>query len=74
VINSTGGILQELEACLLVGFQSERLPRLLNIMRTICRPYRQYVPTQGSIHGEMANPRKLEAILDGTQFYTVKVE
>jgi len=74
VINSSGGILQEPEVCLLVGFQSERLPDLLDVVRKNCRPYRKYVSTQGFMHGEMAGLPMMEAELGGARFYMMVVE
>jgi uncharacterized protein YaaQ len=74
VINSTGGMLQEPEVCLLVGFQSERLPILLDVVRKNCRPYRQYVSSRGFMQGEMANPPMVEVELGGARFYIMNVE
>jgi uncharacterized protein YaaQ len=74
VINSTGGILQEPEVCLLVGFQGERLPILLDVVRKNCRPYRQYVSAQGFMKGEMANPPMVEVEVGGARLYMMNVE
>jgi uncharacterized protein YaaQ len=74
VINSTGGILQEPEVCLLVGFRNERLPALLDLVRKYCRPYRQFVNTQGYIQGEMTIPSLVEAELGGARFYMMNVD
>lgn len=74
VINSTGGMLQEPEVCLLVGFESQRLPILLDIVRKDCRPYRHYVSTQGYMQAELANPSMVETELGGARFYMMKLE
>ena len=74
VINSTGGMLQEPEVWMLIGFQSERLPILLDVVRKDCRPYRQYVTTQGYTQGGMASPSLVEAELGGARFYMMNVE
>ena len=74
VINSTGGMLQEPEVCLLVGFHSERQSVLLDVVRQDCHPYRQYVSAQGFMQGEMANPSMLEAELGGARFCMMNVE
>jgi uncharacterized protein YaaQ len=74
VINSTGGMLQEPEVCLLVGFRSERLSALLDVVRQDCHPYRQYVSAQGFMQGEMANPPMVEVELGGARFYIMNVE
>jgi uncharacterized protein YaaQ len=73
VINSTGGILQEPEVCLLVGLQNGRFPELLELVRKDCRPYRQFVNTQGYRQGEMINPSLVEAELGGARFYMMNV-
>jgi uncharacterized protein YaaQ len=74
LINSTGGILQEPEVSLLVGFPSDRLPVLLEVVRKNCRPYRQYISTGGLVQGEMAGLPMLEAELGGARFYLMDVE
>jgi uncharacterized protein YaaQ len=74
VINSTGGVIQEPEVCLLIGFQSERLPVLLDLVRKDCRKYRQYVNTQGYRQGEMLTPSLVEAELGGARLYMLIVE
>ena len=74
VINSTGGMLQEPDVCLLVGFDSQRLPILLNIVRKDCRPYRHYVSTQGYMPGDLANPSMVETELGGARFYVMNLE
>jgi uncharacterized protein YaaQ len=74
VINSAGGILQEPEICLLVGFQSERLSLLLEVIRKNCKPYRQYVPTRGFLKDEMADSQMVEVEVGGARFYLMNVE
>jgi uncharacterized protein YaaQ len=74
MINSAGGMLQEAEVCLMVGFHSERLQVLLDIVRKNCHPYRQFVSTRGFMPGEMAGLPMLEAELGGAWFYMMNVE
>jgi len=74
VINSKGGMLQDPEVCLLVGFTGDRLPVLLAIVRQNCRPYRQFVNTQAYRQGEAPNPFLVEAKLGGAGFYMLNVE
>jgi uncharacterized protein YaaQ len=74
VINSTSGLIQEPEVCLLIGFQSERLQVLLEMVRKCCRSYRQYVSSRGIMQGEMANPPMVEVELGGAQFFMMNVE
>jgi uncharacterized protein YaaQ len=74
VINSTGGIFQEPEVCLLIGFQSERLPILLEVVRKNCRPYREYISARGFVQGEMAGPPMVEAEMGGARLFLMNVE
>ena len=74
VINSQGGMFQEPEVCLLIGFRSERLPLFLDVVRKDCRPYRRYVSTQGYLQGEMANSSMVEIELGGARIYILNVE
>jgi len=74
VINTTGGMLQEPEVSLLVGFHSEHLPFLLEVVRHNCHPYRQYIPTRAFVQGEMASLPMVEAEVGGARFYLMNVE
>jgi uncharacterized protein YaaQ len=74
VINSKAGMLQEPEVCLLVGFQNDRLPIILDMVRKICHPYLQYVSTRGFVQGEMAGLPMLEVESGGARFYLMNVE
>ena len=68
VINSTGGMLQEPEVCMLVGFESSRMAILLDIVRKDCRPCRNFVSTQGYLQAELANPPMVETVMGGARF------
>ena len=74
VINTTGGIIEEAEVCLLIGFHSERLQVLVEIVRKDCHSHRQFVSSQGIMQGEMANPPMVEVKLGGAQFFMMNVE
>ena len=74
VINSTGGMIQEPEVNLLIGFQRERFPSLLEVLRQDCRPYRRYISATGITQGEMAVLPLLEAELGGAQLFIMNVE
>ena len=74
VINTTGGIIQESEVCLLIGFHSERLQVLVEIVRKDCHSHRQFVSSQGIMQGEMANLPMVEVKLGGAQFFMMNVE
>jgi uncharacterized protein YaaQ len=74
VINTTGGMIQEPEVCLLIGFHSERLPVLLEMIRKDCHLYHQYLPSQGIMQGEKGIPPMVEVELGGARFYMMNVE
>ena len=74
LINSVGGLLQEAEVCLVVGFQSERLSVLMDVVRKNCRPYRQFVSATGFRQPEMGGLPMVEAELGGARFYMMNVE
>jgi uncharacterized protein YaaQ len=74
VINTSGGLLNEPEACLLIGLSSKRLQLLLEIVREDCHPFRQFVSTQGYMQGEMASPSMVEVELGGAKLYVMNVE
>ena len=74
VIKSTGGMIQEPEICLLIGFHSERLPVLLEVVRKNCRPFRRYISARGFMQGELAGPPMLEAQMGGARFYMMNIE
>jgi uncharacterized protein YaaQ len=73
-IDSSGGVLQDPTACLLVGFNHARMPALLKLVRQYCRPYRQYIPTQVSASPGLPNLPMIEAQVGGALVYAVNVE
>ena len=74
VIENQGGMLQEPEVCLLVGFQRERMQVLLVILRKDCHPFRKFVSTQGYMQGEMASQSIVEVESGGARFCVMDVE
>jgi uncharacterized protein YaaQ len=74
VINSAGGLIQEPEVSLLIGFHSERFPNLLDIVRKDCQRYRKYISAKGFMQGEMAGLPMVEVELGGAQLYLMNVE
>ncbi len=74
VMHTTEGVIQETEVCLLIGFHSERMPVLLDLVREKCRPYRRYVSAQGFLPGELTNSSMVEAELGGALFCMLTVE
>ena len=74
VIHSAGGMAQEAENCLLIGFFHERMQKLLEIVRKNCRPYRKFIPTQNFLPIEQTNLPMLEAQLGGALIYMMNVD
>jgi uncharacterized protein YaaQ len=74
VINSTGGLGQDAVICLLIGFKSERMQALVEDVRQECRPYRQFIPTQGLLPSEAGSLPLLEVQAGGALVYTMNVE
>jgi uncharacterized protein YaaQ len=74
VINNTGGMIQEPEISLLIGFHSERLPVLLDVVRKNCHPYRKYISARGFIQSEITGLPMVEAELGGAQLFMLNVE
>jgi uncharacterized protein YaaQ len=74
VIESSGGVLLEPEKVLLIGFNSGRLPALLDLVRQNCSPHRQYIPAQGSIAREWSTLPMVEVRSGGAYFFLMNVE
>ncbi len=74
LIESSGGVLQEAEKILLVGFHSSRSSALLDIVRWNCRPHRQYIPATGPLSAEPSSVPMVEAKLGGALIYLLNVE
>ena len=74
IMSSSGGIVQEAQLSLLVGFQHGRLPLLLEIVRTSCESYRRFIPTQGFAPGAMVDLPMVEAQLGGALIYMMNVD
>lgn len=74
IVNSTGGVVQETLACMLIGFQHERFTSLLEIIHTHCKTYRGYVPTEGFPAGGLAGLSMVEAQMGGALIHVMNVE
>jgi len=74
LVDSRGGGLQEAAVYLLIGFPDERMLALLETVRSNCRPYRQYVPTQGLAPAELSGLPMVEAQMGGALVYVMNVE
>ncbi len=73
-LNSSGGVMQEAQVSLLVGFRHARMGVLLEVVRTSCETYRSFIPTQGLTPGPLDNLSLVEAQLGGAQFCMLNVE
>ncbi len=74
VINSTGGIGQIAEICLLIGFSHEQKPALMAAVHKSCKPYKEYIPTQGLLPSEAGSLPLLEVQVGGALVYSLEVE
>jgi uncharacterized protein YaaQ len=74
MIDSRGSMFQGSMSCLLIGFNEKQQRVLFEMIRNNCRPYRQYIPTQGPLPGELAGLPMMEAQLGGALVYMMNVE
>jgi uncharacterized protein YaaQ len=74
VINTTGQLMQEPVTCLLIGFPQSRQSSLLELVREYCKTYRQFIPTQNILPGELASLPMIEAQLGGALVCILAVE
>jgi uncharacterized protein YaaQ len=73
-VDSSGGFLQELTNCLFIGLNSERLPALLKIIRSVCQRRVQYIPARMDVSILPGNPVMIEAEMGGAVIFAVDVE
>jgi uncharacterized protein YaaQ len=73
VIDSHGGVMREQTLCLLLGLNQERMSKLLELVRKYLRPYRQFIPSQMQLPGELASMSMVEAQLGGALAFTLNV-
>ena len=73
-IDSSGGLIQEPNVTLLIGVNETRLEALLEIVRKICQPYRQFIPAHVSVHPMHMQPAMIEAEMGGATVYVLDVE
>jgi uncharacterized protein YaaQ len=74
LINSSGSVTHDADICLLVGFDHERLQRLLEVVRVNCHSYRKFIPAQSFFQVEQANFPMLEAQVGGALFHVMNVD
>ncbi len=73
-IDSSGGLVQEPNATLLIGLNETRLESLLELVRKVCQPYRQFIPAHVSVHPMHMQPAMIEAEMGGATVYVLEVE
>ncbi len=73
-IDSSGGLIQEPNVTLLVGLNESRLGTLLDMVRKICQPYRQFIPAHVSVHPMHMQPAMIEAEMGGATVFVLEVE
>lgn len=73
-IDSSGGLLQEPTACLLIGLNNLRHKPLLELIRQCCHTRRQYIPARLDVPQLQLQPVMIEAQVGGATIYTVEVE
>ncbi|RME31344.1 MAG: hypothetical protein D6793_12335 [Thermoflexia bacterium] len=73
-IDSTSGFFQEATVSLLIGLEHSRLPRLLQIVRTLCRPYVRYIPVHLEIAMAEVQPLMMETQAGGATVFVLNVE
>jgi uncharacterized protein YaaQ len=73
-IDSAGGLIQEPNVTLLIGLNETRLGPLLDLVRKVCQPYRQFIPAHVSVHPMHMQPAMIEAEMGGATVYVLDVE
>lgn len=73
-IDSSGGVIQEPNICLLIGLNQVQMPQLLALIRKVCKPYRQYIPAHANIQPYQLQPAMIEAKVGGAIVYAIEVE
>ncbi len=73
-VDSSGGILHEATASLLIGLDQVRLPRLLEHIRACCRTRRRFVPAHVEAPLLEIQPMMIEAEVGGATVYVLDVE
>lgn len=73
-IASTSGFFQETTVSLLIGLEARHLPRLLQLIRTLCRPYVRYVPAHMEVAMAEVQPLMMEIQSGGATVFVLNVE
>lgn len=73
-IDSSGSPLQEPTICLLVGFNAAHLERLMEVVRTACKRFQEFIPVQLTPPTGLPPMQMIEAQAGGALVYAVEVE
>ncbi|HLE28034.1 MAG TPA: cyclic-di-AMP receptor [Anaerolineales bacterium] len=69
-----GGVLQEIPVSLLIGLDRASLPRLLALVREVCRTRRRFIPAQAEVPWLEGVGMVIEAEVGGATIYALDVE
>jgi uncharacterized protein YaaQ len=73
-VNSTGGLLQDPQVSLLVGFDRGRQEKLLAHIRDCCRRHRRFIAAHLEGSSSLFQPAIIEAEVGGAVVYALDVE
>ena len=75
LVTTTGGFMQAGSTCLLVGIRKDQEDNLMNLIGSVCRTHRQFIPAGGSfnIPGGLP-PLMIEAEVGSAYVYSLEVE
>lgn len=75
LVNTSGGFMQAGSTCLLVGIHNGRQDDLFNLIGSVCKTHRQFIPAGGNFNlpGGLP-PLMIEAEVGSAYVYTLEVE
>ena len=73
-MNSAGGLVQELQVTLLIGFNHTRQAGLLQHIRECCKRQRRFLPTQFEGSPTVFHSAVIEAEVGGAMIFELNVE
>lgn len=74
LMNSSGGLLQEVQVSLLIGLPHTRMNALLVHIREICRRQRRFIAAHLEGSSSLFQPAIIEAETGGAIVYVIEVE
>lgn len=73
-MNTTGGLLQELQVSYLIGFNRARQPQLLSHIREVCKRQRRFIPAHLEGSASLFHAAIIEAEVGGAVVYALDVD